>query len=405
MKPLKQRVFDLLERNADDDPLSRLVNCGLITLICLNVLAVLLETVAAIGTRFAVGFLWFERFSIAIFTLEYLARIWVADRHRQQDGGKAWRARFAYLIRPYGLIDLAAIAPFYLAFLVPGLDLRLLRLFRLVRFLKLTRYSPGLQSIANAIRSECHALYACLIVMAGLVLTASTLIYLVEHHAQPDAFSSIPAAMWWALATLTTVGYGDVVPITVAGRMVGGVVMVFGLAMFALPIGLVATAFAREIHRRDFVVTWTMVAHVPIFSDLSAAEISEIMALLQARRVKRGDVIARRGDPAHSMYFVAAGEIQIALHDQTVTMGEGAFFGEVAVLRRTARSATVRALTDTRLLVLDAEDLHHLMKQKQEVGRRIQTVADHRERVLKSIEDGDMTLDELIMAEQKKTTR
>ncbi|WP_350334825.1 cyclic nucleotide-gated ion channel [Coralliovum pocilloporae] len=401
---IRRRVFDLLERNAADDQASLWLNRGLVILIVLNVLAIILETVPRFEARFQAWFFWFEVGSILIFTMEFLARFWVSDLHRHHRDRGPWRARLSYLLQPFAIIDLLAIAPFYISVLFPGLDLRVLRLFRLVRFLKLTRYSPGLQSIANAIRSERHALHACLIVMIGLVLTASTLIYLVEHKAQPEVFSSIPAAMWWALATLTTVGYGDIVPVTMAGKIVGGVVMIFGLAMFALPIGLVATAFAREIHRRDFVVTWTMVARVPLFGDLSASEISEIMQLLQARNVRSGDVIVKRGDPAHSMYFVAAGEVQIELANQTVALEEGAFFGEVAVLRRTARSATVRALRDSQLLVLDSEDLHHLMDEKKEVGQRIRSVAEHRQRVFKAIEDGDMTLDELMMADGKNKT-
>ena len=134
-----------------------------------------------------------------------------------------------------------------------------------------------------------------------------------------------------------------------------------GMIMMALPIGIVATAFAEEVHRRAFVVTWGMVARVPLFSGLSAIEIADIMELLRAEQIEADEVVVRRGEAAHSMYFVAAGEVEIALDSERIRLGAGHFFGEIAVLRRARRSATVTALTRTSLLVLDAHDLHALM--------------------------------------------
>ena len=132
--------------------------------------------------------------------------------------------------------------------------------------------------------------------MAGLVLVAAAIMYAAERNAQPDVFGSIPQALWWAVVTLTTVGYGDVVPLDRGRKILGGVVMLFGLAMFALPLGIVATAFVQEVHRREFVVTWSMVARVPLFSTLDASEIAEIMNLLKAQTVPPGGMIVRRGD-------------------------------------------------------------------------------------------------------------
>src|SRR5205085_1071759 len=140
----------------------------------------------------------------------------------------------------------------------------------------------------------------------------------------------IPDAMWWAIVTLGTIGYGDVVPITLVGRIVASATIFVGLIMVALPIGIVATAFADEIHRRDFIVTWSMVARVPLFAELNASDIADIMRLLRAQQIEAGVVIARRGDPAHSMYFVAAGEVEIELKHERMRLGAGHFFGEVA---------------------------------------------------------------------------
>ncbi len=149
--------------------------------------------------------------------------------------------------------------------------------------------------------------------------------YLIEGKTQPDKFGTIPDAMWWAIATLGTIGYGDVVPVTPFGRILATGTIFLGLIMVALPVGIVATAFANDIHRREFIVTWGMVARVPLFAGLDAHQIAEIMRLLQSQRIEAGTIIARRGEPAHSMYFVAAGEVEIDLPERCVRLGRGAF--------------------------------------------------------------------------------
>jgi voltage-gated potassium channel len=177
--------------------------------------------------------------------------------------------------------------------------------------------------------------------------------------------------------------------------MIAAATIFAGLIMVALPVGIVATAFANEIHRRDFVVTWGMVARVPLFSELNAAEIADIMHLLRAQKIEAGQVLARRGEPAHSMYFVAAGEVEIELKHQRVRLGAGHFFGEIAALRRARRSATITAVTRTSLLVLDAHDLHALMDREQRIADRIREVARGRlgHEVLTS--KGDLIAEEL----------
>lgn len=137
--------------------------------------------------------------------------------------------------------------------------------------------------------------------------------HVVEGRTQPDKFGTIPDAMWWAIVTLTTIGYGDVVPATAMGKGVAAIIIVSGLVMIALPVGIVATAFSDVIHRRDFIVTWSMVARVPIFAHLTAVDIAHVMQLLRARQVEKGDVIVRRGDSAHAMYFITEGEVEVEL--------------------------------------------------------------------------------------------
>jgi voltage-gated potassium channel len=211
-------------------------------------------------------------------------------------------------------------------------------------------------------------------------MVTAVLIHLAERGAQPEKFGTIPDAMWWSLVTLGTIGYGDVVPVTPAGKLVAALTILCSFVMVALPVGIIATAFSEQIHRRDFVVTWSMVARVPLFAGLDAAAIAEIMRLLRAQTVAAGEIIARRGEPAHSMYFIAGGKVDIALAGRHIRLGVGHFFGEIAVLRHARRSATVRAVSRTSLLVLDASDFHILMEHDDRIAARVHAVVRERER-------------------------
>ena len=392
---MKQRLFQILEQGTQNDVASRIVDRILITLIVLNVVVVVLETVDSLYAVWRPWFLAVEILSVAVFTLEYVLRLWVADEHILFREKGPILARVRYMLTPAAIIDLLAILPSYAGLFVPAADLRFLRLFRLVRFLKLARYSPGINSLMLAMRSEMRALLAALVVMVGLALIGASTMYLLERHIQPEHFGSIPAALWWAVSTLTTVGYGDVVPVTPAGKVLGGVMMFFGLGMFALPIGIIATAFAQEVHRRDFVVRWGMVARAPLFEHLSANEIAEVMKLLQSQSFRAGGLIVAKGEPAHSMYFITAGAVEIDLKDGPVLLETGAFFGEIALMRKAQRSATVRAAEDTQLLVLDATDFHHLMEKQPKIATHIREIARSRLKGSNITPRGDIVADEL----------
>jgi voltage-gated potassium channel len=241
------------------------------------------------------------------------------------------------------------------------------------------------------------------VILIGTTFIAASLMHLAEARAQPDKFGTVPDAMWWAIVTLGTIGYGDVVPITVIGKLIAGVTIFLGLIMVALPVGIIASGFAEEIHRRDFVVTWGMVARVPLFAELDAAEIGDIMRLLRAQQVEPGGLIARRGDVADSMYFVAEGEVEIELPHERVRLGVGHFFGEIAVLRRSRRSANVTAVSRTSLLVLDAHEFHALMDRDPRLSRRVQEVvrsrlgreivSPHGDIITEEVEDTDVMKD------------
>jgi len=169
------------------------------------------------------------------------------------------------------------------------------------------------------------------------------------------------------------------VPVTGIGKLVATLGIFTGVILLALPVGIIATAFAEQIHRRDFVVTWSMVARVPLFAELDASEIADVMELLRARVAEPGEVIIREGEHAHSMYFIAEGKVDVALKKrEPVRLGQGQFFGEVAVLRRAPRSATATAVGRTSLLMLDADDLHALMQRDKRIAERIKDVVEKR---------------------------
>lgn len=369
---LQRRCHVLLD-GGSADPMSRRVDLAIILLVLASVTAVVLQTDRTLAARYWRWFDAIEVVAVTVFTLEYALRLWAAPMHTRYAGLSPARARLAYVRSPQALIDLAAILPAY-ASLVSLPDLRVLLILRLARFFKLARYSPGIRSLASALHSERRALLASAVTLLGLVLISASAMHVAEAEAQPERFGSIPAAMWWAIVTLTTVGYGDVVPVTAIGRMIAGLTMIAGLMMIALPIGIVATAFSEDIHRREFVVTWGMIARVPLFSRLDASEIAEIMRYLRALTVPAGALIVRRGEQADSMYFVAEGSVELELDaHRHVTLSHGAFFGEVALLRQSRRVATVRARERTKLLALDAADLQAVIDRNPTLARRLES--------------------------------
>ncbi len=243
----RDRVAVWLE--AGGGGLGRVIDLTLIGLIALNVVAVIVESVPTIGSIYRHEFYAFELFSVVVFSIEYCARLWIAPSLDDPRFKHPLWGRLRYALTPAALIDLIAIAPFYLSYFVT-MDLRFLRAVRLVRIFKLTRYSAAMSMILQVLREESSAFVGSFFILLVLLILASSGIYLIEHTHQPEAFGSIPAAMWWALVTLTTVGYGDVTPQTGWGQLVGGLITVIGIGMVALPAGILASGFSDQIRRR-----------------------------------------------------------------------------------------------------------------------------------------------------------
>lgn len=252
---LRRRTYQLLERASSGDRASLYIDIGLILLISLSVAAVVLESVESIFTRFQTQFYWFEIFTVVVFSAEYLLRVWSSVEAPSAGEQKAVGSRYPrlrYMVTPSAIIDLLAILPFYLlaAGLVGGGDMRFLRAVRLLRVFKLTRYSAAFDTLIKAFSENARSFIAALSILLIVMLLAATGMYFFEREAQPEAFASIPAAMWWAFATLTTVGFGDVTPITAGGKVFGAMITVVGVGMVALPTGILASAYTEQLRVR-----------------------------------------------------------------------------------------------------------------------------------------------------------
>lgn len=246
--PFRQRIASLLEVSEPGDTASRLVDIALVSLICVNVICIVLESVRSIGLIYGDLFNTIEWCSVSVFSLEYLARLWSAPDIREGRYRGAVKGRLRYAMTPGAIVDLLAIAPFYLSMFM-GVDLRFLRVIRLLRVLKLTRYSATMQSILQVFADESNAFVATFCMLLVILVLASSGIYVFENQVQPDKFGSIPDAMWWAMATLTTVGYGDVTPVTPWGKLFGGFITLVSIGVVALPAGILASGFTNMMRK------------------------------------------------------------------------------------------------------------------------------------------------------------
>ena len=361
---LRRRAYLALEGGRLGGPLGAAVESVLIALIVLNVVAYTLQSVPAFEDSYRNALAQFELVSIAVFALEYILRLWTAAEDPTAGERGPLLGRLWYATRPLMLIDFLAVAPALVALFVPFVDLRVLRLIRLLRLLKIARYSPALSALSRVIVEERRALYGSLLLFLCALILFAAAMHAAEGALQPKVFGTIPNAMWWAVSTLTTVGYGDAVPHSAIGRVLAGIAMIVGLGLAALPVGIVATGFANSIHRRDFIVTFGMLARVPLFQAFNARTVSEIMDLLRAYTVSAGDIIAMPGERATAMYFVVTGEVEVQLPERKLRFGAGDFFGELALLRHRMRDATVVAVDATHMLELSAHDFESLVRKR-----------------------------------------
>jgi voltage-gated potassium channel len=250
-KRLRATLGDMFSKAPSATRLGLWVNGALLALILLNAAAVILESVTWIREAYSDYFTAFELFSVAIFTAEYVARVWSAPDNNDLGGASSRESRQSYIFSFTGLIDFMAILPSLLQLFGVNGDLRVLRVLRMARLLKLSHYTSALEDLASAIYSERKAFLAAMYIICVALFMSSSLIYLVENEAQPDAFPSIPETMWWSIITLTTVGYGDVSPVTGYGKLIGGATAMIGVCSVALLTGIVGAGFSKQISKHS----------------------------------------------------------------------------------------------------------------------------------------------------------
>lgn len=367
---LRRRVFDLLERVDRHARLPRIIAGALVSLILINVVAAVFETVASLAARYEWLFQTIEAVSLIVFFVEYVVRLWVSVEHPRARGRPAWRARLAYAATPAAIIDLVAILPFFIEAFTDA-HLRIIVLVRLLRLFKLGRYSTGFQSLLEALRRERQALLASFLILVSVVLVSASFAYMAERATQPDAFGSIPNAIWWAMATVTTVGYGDVVPKTVLGRIVGGFTMISGILMIALPVAIIGSSFAEVVRQRSFVITFGMVARIPLFAEIGAQALGEMLPHLRAMTIEAGTVIVEPEQGDDALYVIADGVVEVNFSNSRRRLEANEAFGAAPDPATAGEHYSALALTRVKLLALDRIDLRHLVMRHPELADRI----------------------------------
>jgi len=305
----------------------------------------------------------------AFFAFEWLVRLRHALRNRRAA---------AYLISLRGLVDTAGAIAVPLALLL-GVPERTAWLLAVLWLVKVIPGVPGLRQLRRVLVQESGPLLSVLVFFLMVLFLGSVAVYYFERDAQPASFPNVPAALWWAVVTLTTTGYGDVVPITPLGRLVAAVVMICGLGVFGLWTGILATAFATETRRDNFLRTWESVTRVPFFAELGPAAIADVTHMLRTIDLPPRVVIIRKGQQGDCMYFIASGEVEVDLPGKKVRLEEGAFFGEMALLGNNLRSANIATTRLSQLLVLDLVDFRLLMARHPDLAETIDTEAKRRE--------------------------
>jgi voltage-gated potassium channel len=309
---------------------------------------------------------------LTFFIMEWMVRL----RHAFQTG-----RRWTYVFSFRGLVDAASALAIPLA-LVAGVTPKSAWLFGAFWMLKVVPGIPGTRQLRRVLVLESGPLLSVLVIFLMVLFMAAVAEFVLEHDVQPAGFGSVPAALWWAVATLTTTGYGDVVPITPLGRIIAAAVMICGLGVFGLWTGILATGFAAETRRDNFLRTWESVSKVPFFATLGPATLADVTHMLRTVDLPPRTTIIRKGQTGDCMYFIASGEVEVDLPGKKVTLGEGAFFGEMALLGNNLRSANIATTRVSQLLVLDLVDFRLLMARHPDLAETID--AEARRRVLEN---------------------
>lgn len=371
---LRTEIYRVMAPVGDPSGAKHAISLALIATILFAVFEAILATLPGRSQFYREIFCTVQRGTFGIFTLEYAARLWIAPVGSPTNPHKAL---CAYALSFLGLVDLVVIAPFWFDLVAPLPD-SVLMMASLLSLVKLARYVRGLGLFVSVFRNEAQSLLASLIVLIVLLILVSGLVFLAEFPVQPQVFASILHTLWWGIVTIASVGYGDMAPVTLLGRFLAGIFMLLGIAVFAVPAGILATGFAKELRKRDYLVTWKTVMGMPLFAGLDANVIAEISRLLNTHIIPPNTVIVRKGDPAQAMFFVMEGDVQVEVSPRPIRLTAGQYFGEIALLKDIERTASVISISEVRLLVLDAKDFRRLLENHRGLRETLIRVAESR---------------------------
>lgn len=369
-------IYALLEEGDLSSTLSRVVEALLIILIVANVAAVALETIPSFDLRYHDLFTGFEKVSVAAYTIEYVLRVWSSIEDPRIVARGPLKGRIAFALRPLMIIDFLAFAPSYLSLVLP-IDLRVLRIFRLFRLVKLARYSQALPALLGVLYAERSALFASGVLLISTVFIAGAIMHVVEGRAGSHHFATLPDGMYWAITTLTTVGYGDATPETPLGKFIAGVTMVIGLALFALPIGIIANGFVNGLNRRRFAVTWTILKQQPLFRDFSIESLSDILDCVAADIVREQGHLVIAGEPAHALLLVVSGAAAEESEEDIRDLEPGDLVGAQSLRYQGVYARTVTAREDVRVMSIGHDDLRRLARKNPVLRQRIEVALQY----------------------------
>ncbi|HVU20670.1 MAG TPA: cyclic nucleotide-gated ion channel [Rhizomicrobium sp.] len=368
----RQWAYLILEEGQTEGGVSRVVEMLLIALIVSNTIAVILETVPALYNGYRGVFTAFEQITVYIFAVEYFFRLWSCVEDPRVGTKNPVRGRFLFALRPMMVVDFLSFAPYFIALAFgAAVDLRALRVLRLLRLLKIARYSQAMPALLGVLYAERRALFGAFILLIFTVCVTAEVMHLIEGSAQPKVFGTLPGSMYWAITTLTTVGYGDETPITWLGKLWAGITMVTGLVLFALPVGIIATGFVNGLHKREFSITWSMVKRQPLFDGFEMEATRQILDTMGASVVQDHTRITVEGQKADMFYLIISGKAHAEDESGSWDLEAGDMIGEEALNDHETYKRTIWARTEMRMMNLMGEDLRRMARKYPLLGQRI----------------------------------
>lgn len=316
----------------------------------------------------------------SIFIIEYWFRVIASSFNTQTDQFDDEQSKVAYIFSFLGIIDLVCIFP--LVMLILGIDgLIIYQLLTALALVKVCRYVPDIGMVKAVIALEQRPLIAALCALGMLMILMTFSLYLVEVRAQPAIFKSINHTIWWGTVTMFTIGYGDIVPITMGGKIFGSIALLTSVAMRIILTAILANGFRRELNRREILENWRMVSQFPLFEHLDGSQIAIIASMLKTQIMPAHSRVVTKGEDSDSMYFIVQGEVEVSLSPKSVILKSGDFFGETGLLESKPRSASIFTRKTTRFLVLGLEEFKSLMAKQPEIRTKIEIISNKRKQI------------------------